>query len=249
MQDLSFLKQKFDDSISDIDKVASFGSEHSRVLNDLIGVISVDLNRAVKGTNSEQKVNNVLDQIKKLDEHPELKPLSSTVYGQSVALIVSAFESSMNDLFIFVIDKHPSLIKWPEKEIKISTDLIQFGFDSLGEFLLKNIKEKINFQNIEDVKRFLSEYFKISISSLNQEETDSLIFYSQLRHLVVHNASVVDKRFSIKLEELKHINTVLIGKTVCDTKYPFDLEDYKKAKEVFSKFFQEILSEIENKLK
>jgi hypothetical protein len=249
MKEIEDLEQSFLKSIEDIDKVASFGPQHSRVVNDLLDILVVDLNHLIDKTNVESKVNAVFSQIRKLDEHKELKPLSSVVYGQSIALIVSSFESAMNDLFILMINKYPSVISWSEqKEIKISTELIKFGINTLGEFLLKSIKDKFNFQNIEEVKSFLKTYLLISVESLDQKETDTLIFYSNLRHLVVHNASIVDNQFFIKVSTLKHLEEKIKNKLLLNQKYNFVEDDYLRSKDLFTKFFEAIISEIKKKI-
>jgi hypothetical protein len=249
MEDIEKLKNNFKALLSEVDTVANFGHVHSEVVNSLLKTIDGDFNLVLKQTNPGSNVQAVFEIIKKLDEHPQIKPAESIVYAQAIVLVVSSFESCMNDLFITLVDKNPALISWEDKEMKISTDLLQYGVKSVGEFLLKNLKEKINFQNLEDTKRFLDSYLKIkTLSSISSSDTDTLLFYSQLRHLIVHNASKVDQRFFIRVSSLTNLDTRIKNSVVVDSVYKCSKNDYQLAKNVFEKYFLGIIKEVENKI-
>lgn len=154
-------------------------------------------------------------------------------------MIVSSFEVFINELIVRIANDLPQIISWDEKE-KISINPLDCNYSQLnfGKIVLKHIKQKFSFQDIQSVLKMLSSYFSIEIKP---ENLDDLILYQASRNIIVHNLAEVDPEFLIQIKKTKyhdkysaHSGGKLILKKI----------NYNQAKKVYKELAEKILSEI-----
>lgn len=160
------------------------------------------------------------------------------IYSQMLILAVSSLEATLKEYFKEVANDPHNLLddNIKLKRIKISAlDLIKNDLsyiDSFGDLLLQ--EENASFQSLKLIKETFSSYFGHQINLTENIEV-KLIYYLEMRHVLVHKSGVIDEHFVNATRRMRaHIGNYNIG-----DKIELKHEDWQEIKTIFPKLVKE----------
>jgi hypothetical protein len=161
-----------------------------------------------------------IESIKKIDKEEYLKNLGETklqhiiralenisdktikkhyqiIYNQLCVLAASTLAAVLENYFIDFVQTHWKEINIPTNiKIRLADLKEKYEMDPkkfLGEIILNN-DPSINFQNFESITRTFKEYCNKEIK-LDKRTENTITFYLQCRHVLVHKSGIVDEEF------------------------------------------------------
>lgn len=174
--------------------------------------------------------------------------ISSQLYSQGLVLLVGASESLLREAFRSLIINNIDKVKVKDSVTFTFSEVIQNQGDKFANFVLdkiedeKNPTERLNFQNVEQMRGLFKGYFDIQLSdSVSFEE---LHRYWQIRHIVVHKRGEIDQRFLDNLRSAKlDVSSYQLGKAIKITSSDFGLCQ-KELKELFASLDDQIKEKV-----
>ncbi|NCO10809.1 hypothetical protein GW930_02810 [Candidatus Saccharibacteria bacterium] len=171
--------------------------------------------------------------------------ISNQLYAQGLVLLVGSAESIIREMFYDLLKSNirklniKKDINVPLKDVlRISND------DELATFVLGllesngNPAEKLNFQNALQIQGNMRDYLGINLEGNLMRDIHEFL---QLRHVIIHNSSVVDQRMIDNLNSAKlPTDRYIVGKKLEITK-----DDYNKCFGLLSVLFEAFDAEIE----
>ncbi len=238
MKNLTDIKKNFEYQLDQIRGISDVHAETQEFILSFLDVFKS--NPVVKlhpaGEREFDKMRTLVVQIK---DHKNIKEKYEIIYSQSLVLLISAFESAMNETFKFIINEQSNLITWPQKKIQIDVSELGYELPTPGDLILKAFKENINFQNPDSVLRFCDEYLKLNVKF---NDLASLKYFFMLRHVVAHNGSKADSSLidvTLAAKRSPHPKGVLIK--VLE-------KDYLEADALIRNFFSVIIVAIQERV-
>ena len=232
------VSSQFQASAAEIDSIF----ESYRELHRIYAASFAGLEKELDGLPSQykQKVGNAkkaFNNVKGTVSGKQLK-ISDQLYVQGLVLLVGAAESITKEMFHRLLICNIRKITLKDNVslpvnliLKASTDedLAELIFSKLSDE--GNPTEKLNFQNMKQLQGIMKSYLKIN---LPDDLMTELHEYWQIRHTVIHNASIIDQRFIDNLKKAK-ISTeqYKISEKVVVTK-----EDYDKCSALLILLFE-----------
>ena len=227
MNELENPLQNFKKNLEEVDQLINIGTE--------VGNLSVKLLEKLLKQNEElsgfipykKKLSRTIEVIKEIKRLPQFTGKYEIVYAQSLVLIVANFESFLNEVAVTVFNDWQFLVEWPDKKISLDLSVFKYYTPTTGELVLRSLKDKYNFQDLQSTKEFLKEYFAIEIES-GKELEEKIILYQAQRHLIIHNLGKVDDRYLKQIRNTEHFSQYSEGKTITVSE-----KDYQSARESF----------------
>ena len=239
------ISSQFQASAAEIDTIF----ESYRELHNIYTASFVGLEKELDGlpvvytqkvSNAKQAFSNV-----KVTVSGRQLEISNQLYAQGLVLLVGAAESITKEMFhnLLVCNIRKVTLKdnvsLPVNLVlKAKTDgeLAELIFSMLADE--SNPTEKLNFQNMKQLQGIMKSYLKISLSD---DLMAALHEYWQIRHTVIHNTSVIDKRFIDNLKKAKiPAEKYKTGEKVIVTK-----DDYDKCSALLILLFETFDQEVE----
>lgn len=243
MKEISKVKDKFEISIKEIEDLTNIGLDVSNICLSSLKNLQEKHKDLVSCKEYSLKVDAVIKVIEGIRGHQLLKEKYDILYGESLALIVSRFESFMNDIFKVLINYYPERIAWKEnKRVSIDVNLLGYSHLTMGELIVKSLRSEISFQDLQSTIRFLADYLKITKELITEEERNQIIFFQAVRNVIVHNNYIIDNNF---LRQIRGTPFYLKFKKKVARKILINKDIYDKSKEIFLKFAQSIILAIE----
>lgn len=159
-------------------------------------------------------------------------------------LLIGSSESIIRELFRQLLRNNLRKIKSKDEITFTLSEVKKARTDEdFGDMLLlkledeKNPAEKLNFQNMKQFEGIMNGYFEIKI---DDQDLTILHEFWQKRHIIIHNSSIIDKRFiknlqAASIDTLKYKEGELIKVT---------MKDFKSCKQSLAKLFTKIDVEI-----
>ena len=240
MKNLGNIEADFEQQL---DQIRGISDVHEETQEFVLGFVDGFKNSLLVSLNdpSKKEFDKMRTQIERIKDHKKIKEKYNIIYSQSLVLLVSAFESAMNEVFKFIINEKSSLISWPVDKKKIQIDVSELGDETTtpGDLVLKAFKENVNFQNPDSTLRFCSEYLKLGIPF---SELSQLKFFFMLRHVVAHNGSKVDTQL---IGSAKNADRSIPRKgSLVEVRD----HDYLEADRLVRSFFSSIVSAVKQKI-
>lgn len=129
--------------------------------------------------------------------------LTKQAYGESlVSLSTSLFEKSCKDWFKLGLRfSKKRLNHFKEKEIKVKEIISN---EDYCEGIIEELVERIKFLDLDETEKYFKRVFGITLFKKTKDKIELKKFLN-LRHLVAHNCSFVDKKY-LKKSNLEHSN-------------------------------------------
>jgi len=242
MEEIVNLYKKLESSIKEIDELTNIGLDVSNICISMLINLQEKHKEIAACKEYSSKIDNVIETIKTIKDNPSLKEKYKILYGESLVLVVSRFESFMSDLFRIMIDYYPRKITWPEKgKIGIEVSLLNYSNQTVGDLVVKALKGDISFQDLKSTLSFLANYLNIKKELLEEGEREKIIFSQATRHIIIHNNYKIDGAFLKQLSKTKFYDVLKdeIGK-----KISIDSDTYITSRKIFLKFADAIVKEI-----
>ena len=171
--------------------------------------------------------------------------ISNQLYSQGLVLLVGAAESITKEAFRTLLIRNIRKVSIKRnvalpanKVLKAETN------EQLAKLILEvlegegNPAEKLNFQNMKQLQGIMKGYLSIE---LGDELMAELHEYWQIRHIVIHNASIIDQQFIDNLNKAKiPTERYIIGSKITVAK-----ADYDKCFALLVLLFETLDSEID----
>ena len=195
----------------------------------------------------KQKVGNtkkVFENVRGTVDGRQLE-ISSQLYGQGLVLLVGIAEAITKEMFRNLLVRNirkvtiKRNINLPiDKVLKAITDeqlagLVLEVLESEG-----NPAEKLNFQNMKQLQGVMKGYLDVN---LGDELMSELHEYWQVRHVIIHNASIVDQQLIDNLKKAR----ISTEKYVVGEKVEVVKADYDKCFALLALLFEAFDAEIE----
>lgn len=234
MQYLSELLNEFHTKLDDIAVVDSLNDDLIKIYQTSLEEIKTEIENSGRFGGLLTKVVHKINNISNIEKLPEIKTKYAVLREQSIVLIIGSFEVFISDVFRIIAEKDPDYFSWKDKNEKISIDpgVFSAGF-TLGDAMLSHLKnKKYSFQDLKSILRAIDNYIGVDLSFA---ETDSIrqriVLGTSYRHIIVHNASKVDKQFMSQVRDLPGVDFVEGQKIELDQS---DIEKVKQAVREFS---------------
>lgn len=162
------------------------------------------------------------------------------IYSQMCILAVSSLEATLKRYFLDFASKVENLNKDNRKleEIKITAlDLLNEGLnftENFGQILLE--RETNSFQNLKLIKEVFKNYLSKEIK-LSDEDEKCLVYYLELRHILVHKGGKIDERF-VNSTKVMDAN---LGNYNIGNKVELDDEDWNTIEATFPKLISSLV--------
>ncbi|MCK4250341.1 hypothetical protein KAX97_02785 [candidate division WOR-3 bacterium] len=148
-------------------------------------------------------IQSILDTLFKLANTSAASFLAYT--EQTIVCAVTAFETYFRDRLATAIATKPEIAKqFADKDIKVKR-IIEINFDVRKEIGNLIVEKNMSFQNLDDVQNL---YYKIFGKDVfENRELSYLKDIFEIRHLIVHRGSIVDRSFVSKTNKKAKIGT------------------------------------------
>jgi serine/threonine protein kinase len=181
--------------------------------------------------------------LKTIREHNSSSPYYEIVYNQSVVLLVSYFESTLEDLFINILS-----IKISDGTLNYPTNKIKLNLKELCELITnhENIpkvwlsQNEINFQNINHAEATFKDYF--GILSCGDKHIDNIKMGALCRHIIVHSGEIISQNNVEAAKKIIHRD--IMGKFTAGDKIRFEPEEITKICESMETYIDNIIKQI-----
>lgn len=231
-------KSKFEEDLESIAKLAETPNFiRETAINAIGNVLVEEIPPFIKAK---------LENVKKMLENIEkgsIKEDYGIIYSQMCVLAVSCLEALLKMCFIDLIQNKDRLnLNYSKlKQLKITAlDIIKADFDyrdQFAEFLLK--EETGSFQSLRRIMEMFENYFSINLT-LDEDLKRRLIFYLELRHLLVHKSGIVDQRY---IKSTDQFDANLKNYDLGD-KVELNEDDWEKMRQSFIEFVELLDKEI-----
>ncbi|MFA6176187.1 MAG: hypothetical protein WC765_06385 [Phycisphaerae bacterium] len=182
--------------------------------------------------------------LKTIRKHESSSSYYEIVYNQSVVLLVSYFESTLEDLFtnILFIKISDGTLNYPTNKI------IKLNLKQLCELITNHEKipevwlsqNEINFQNINNVESTFKDYF--GISSCEDKHIDNVKMGVICRHIIVHSGEIISPS---NVESVgKTIHRDIMKNFTAGDKIRFEPEEITKICESMEIYINNIVKQI-----
>lgn len=192
----------FKNNISKIDKLVSIGSDVSDITVNLLEDLLKKYESIPGFLEFKSKLEQDINLIKNIKNNPLLKDKYAAIYQQALVLIVSNFESFLSELSITAFDEYAYMVKWPEKKLSLDLEVFKYSTQTVGEIVMRSIKEKYSFQDLQAMINFFDEYFGFKLD-INNDLRNKIVLCHAKRHSLIHNLGRVDDKFLKQVREIK----------------------------------------------
>ena len=205
-------------------------------------------NNEIKITNVAFLPENTLIQLRQIKENNSLRDMYTSIFNQSLVLLVSYFTSAIKELFGSTIQylaennqEHFSLIK---SDIKFSfQELGNYNFNltsEIGNLIIE--KNNISFQDMQSICREFKQYFGFEIEK--NIDLDNIILSQASRHSIVHALSIADSKF---MNQIRNTDNRTI-KTHVELNDPllYSPEEIEAIIESMNNFFNMLFNKLKN---
>lgn len=171
--------------------------------------------------------------------------ISSQLYAQGLVLLVGAAEAITKEIFRNLLVHNIRKVSIKRSiDLPISKVLKARTDEQLAELVLEvlesegNPTEKLNFQNMKQLQGVMKGYLNIDLSD---ELMAELHEYWQIRHIIIHNTSIIDQQFIDNLKKAK----IPVEKYAVGEKVEVAKIDYDKCFALLALLFETFDTEIE----
>ena len=230
--------KRFNDSVEEIEKIRTIADD---IINFSLESFKnlVTESEKQKAYGLSRTIQNTITAFENIDKSgSDLSKKLTTIRNQSLVLLVSNFERFLSDFTVTLIDSYSYLIKWPDKKFSIDLGTFQYGSPTLGEVVLRSLRDKYSFQDLKSILDFSKELLGVN-PKLSEDARNRIIFYHATRHTLVHNLGIIDEHF---LKQTRNINSEELfwkGDRI-DVKE----DDYIEARDLFLNLAQDIYREV-----
>lgn len=188
-------REKLEKRLGDIGRITEVNEIVMLVVQKNLEVVKSDLKKIRKGGGTAKIIDHSLLLLDKTTSSPEIIDLKKIIREQIVVLYMGSVETFLSDTIKTIGNIKPDFFKFREEKenITFNQSMLQSNF-TLGDAILEHIENKnYSFQDLKSTLGVFSHYLDISLDI--EELKDPLILMAATRHIIVHNSSIVDRKF------------------------------------------------------
>ena len=221
-------RRQLESKLNDIAQIIEVNNTIVELVETSLKDIKEKILNLGKGGGISSQIDNIIQQLSNIPNNEEVLLGKSRMREQVLVLFVSAFETYLCELIRGIANCEPSKFKFSDKKEKISFDqqLLKDDF-TLGDALLEHMISKgANFQDLKSTIETLKNYLDMQIE-LSHEDRDILILSASMRHVIIHNSSMVNRKFLNQVRDTAFNDTYKKADTI--TVEPELVSDLKTA--------------------
>lgn len=189
----------FQEAAEEIDSIfSSFRDLHTHYQNSF-----TSLEKSLDGLPLQYKsrVDNAQKSFENMAKTVEAKQddISEKLHAQALVILMGNAESITKELFRDLLRQNIRSVNFKDNvQVSLKSVLKANNDSDLADIVLQKLEsennptEKLNFQNMQQVKGIFKSYLNISV---DEAVTKNLHKYWQIRHTIIHNGSIVDQKF------------------------------------------------------
>lgn len=188
-------RENLERRLSDIGKISEINELIMLVVEKNLESIKQDLESIGRGGGTMKKIDHALAILATTTSNPQVMDLKKIIREQIIVLYMGSLESFLSDAIRIVGNTKPNFFKFKSENENITFNqaMLQNNF-TLGDAILEHIEnKKYSFQDLKSTLDVFENYLDISLDV--DEYKDQLILMAASRHIIVHNSSVIDRRF------------------------------------------------------
>ncbi|MFZ1801699.1 MAG: hypothetical protein WAW62_01150 [Candidatus Saccharimonas aalborgensis] len=194
-------REKLEKRIGDIGRITEINELMLLVVQKNLAAIKKDLEQIGKGGGTAKIIDHSLQLLENTTKSPEVLALKKIIREQIIVLYMGSSETFLSDTIKSVGNIKPEYFRFKteNENITFNQSMLKSNF-TLGDALLEHIENKnYSFQDLKSTLNVFTNYLDIQLDV--EDIKDSLIFMAATRHIIVHNSSVVDKKFLKQIRE------------------------------------------------
>jgi hypothetical protein len=208
------LREQLEKRLSDISKITEINDIILLVVEKNLAAVKKDLETIGRGGGTMKIIENSLRILASTTKNPEVVELKSIIKEQLLVLYTGSLETFLSDVIRTIGNTQPDFFKFrtENENITFNQAMLQSGF-TLGDAILEHIEnKKYSFQDLKSTLDVYSNYLAIELDV--EEYKDQLILMAATRHIVVHNSSLVDRKFLKQVRDTVYKDTYKLGKHI-----------------------------------
>jgi hypothetical protein len=137
-----------------------------------------------------------------------------------------------------LLDEYSEVIHWQkdDKKIVFEVGILKYKVPTIGEVVLRSLKNDFNFQDLQSTFKFFHEYLHIDLSKhVEKLLIEEIIKNQAVRHAIIHNSAIADEKFLKQIRNTEYSKQYSIGQ-----KLNISEGDYLGARKSFVKLAEKI---------
>lgn len=236
------VRGKLEKRLSDISKIVEINDLIFLVVEKNLNAVSDDLKKIGKGGGTMKIIDHSLKLLESTTSNPTVIEQKAIIREQLMVLLIGSLETYLSDTIRTIGNTQPNFFRFKEANEKISFShaILQEGF-TLGDAILEHIdNKKYSFQDLKSTLDVFANYLDIQLDVADYK--DRLILMAASRHIIVHNNSIVDRRFLNQIRDTVYKNAYRSGNII-----KIDEVDIDEAKQALGAFADEVVSGVINR--
>lgn len=200
--------------LSDINKITEVNEIIMLVVEKNLETIKKDLELIGRGGGTMKIINNSIALLEKTTNSPEVLALKIIIREQIIVLLTGSLENYLSDTIKVIGNTKPEFFRFKSESENISFNqsMLLDGF-TLGDAILEHIEnKKYSFQDLKSTIDVFENYLDISL--VVDEIKDLLILMAAMRHIIIHNNSIVDRKFLKQIRDTSYKNNYFLSKHI-----------------------------------
>lgn len=203
MEFLTELYADFTERLDEIAKIEGLNTQLVNIFENNLRSIKEEVEATGKFGGLLQKIDHQLQMLNQIHRLASVETNFRALREQSIVLAIGAMEVFFSDLFKYIANYRPDVFKWSNDKEKIIIDpeLFKSGF-TLGDVMITHLKNKqYSFQDTQSIIKAIENYFGVLIQ-IDDDTKRHLIAGTSLRHIIVHNRSLIDRQFKSQTRDI-----------------------------------------------
>lgn len=205
------LREGLEKRLSDIGKITQINELVMLVVEKNLEAVKKDLDVIKKGGSTKKIIDHSLKLLSNTTKNPQVIELKKIIREQIVVLYMGSLESFLSDIIRVTGNIKPSFFRFKteNENITFNQSMLQNNF-TLGDAILEHIEnKKFSFQDLKSTVDVFENYLGITLDV--DEYRHQLVLMAATRHIVVHNSSVIDRRFLKQIRDTPWADDYRLG--------------------------------------
>ena len=207
-------REKLEKRLSDIGKITEINDLILLIVEKNLASVKRDLESIGRGGGAMAKIDHALRVLSSTTTNPQVVEQKAIIREQLLVLYTGSLESYLSDTIKLIGNTQPDFFRFKTENENISFNqgMLQDSF-TLGDAILEHIEnKKYSFQDLKSTLDVFNNYLGIELDV--EEYKDRLILMAATRHIIVHNNSIVDRKFLKQIRDTVYSDKYSLGKMV-----------------------------------
>lgn len=204
-------REALEKRLADISRITEINEIIMMVVEKNLAAIKKDLEAIGRGGGTMKIIDHSLTLLSNTTTNPKVIELKKVIREQILVLLTGSLESYLSDIVRIIGNIQPDFFRFKVENENISFNqaMLRNSF-TLGDAILEHIEnKKYSFQDLKSTIDVFENYLDISLDVVDVK--DELILMAATRHLIVHNNSIIDRKFLKQIRDTKYRDNFTLG--------------------------------------